>query len=351
MEIRALRELAFEWTYLNYTHFRQAMRPPVLDLHDGGSRLGTWDRHVRSLSLSRQLVLQQPWGVTAEVLKHEMAHQYVDEVLHVHDEPAHGPAFQRVCVQLAINPAASGLPDATGAGAPPSRIIERIQKLLALADSPNSNEAQAAMNAAQRLMLKHNINVSGQPGGGHYGFRQVGPVKKAFFAHEKLVAGILSQHFFVQTIWVKAFDPPRFRWGRVLELHGTPENLEMACYVHEFLHQSALRLWKAHQREAGLRDGRQRNRYLAGVMMGFREKLLQQQRRCRQEGLVWVGDADLDTYVNRRYANLVMSRAYQVRTGQAWQQGREAGKDIVLHRPIAKHDGQADKLLEDTRGR
>jgi hypothetical protein len=38
-------------------------------------------------------------------------------------------------------------------------LIKRIQKLLALAGSDNENEAKAAMDMANRLLLKHNISL------------------------------------------------------------------------------------------------------------------------------------------------------------------------------------------------
>ena len=58
----------------------------------------------------------------------------------------------------------------------------------------------------------------------------------------------------------------------MLEVCGTPENLEIATYVHGFLLETADRLWARHRREndTGNKD---RRRYLLGVMMGFEEKL------------------------------------------------------------------------------
>ena len=56
-----------------------------------------------------RLVTEHPWTVVLEVLRHEMAHQYVDEVLGVHDETAHGPTFQAVCEARAIDGRAAGV--------------------------------------------------------------------------------------------------------------------------------------------------------------------------------------------------------------------------------------------------
>jgi hypothetical protein len=64
------------------------------------SRLGRWIESTRTLEISRPLVLEQPWGIVVEVLKHEMAHQYVSEVLGERHETAHGPNFRPVVQRL-----------------------------------------------------------------------------------------------------------------------------------------------------------------------------------------------------------------------------------------------------------
>ncbi len=129
----------------------------AIELSDAASRLGRWVPDVRTIEIARRLVLEQPWGVVVEVLKHEMAHQYVHEVLGAVDESAHGPAFRDLCERLGIDASAAGMPAAAGTTDEDARVLERIARLLALAESANVNEAQAAMNAAQRLMLKHNL--------------------------------------------------------------------------------------------------------------------------------------------------------------------------------------------------
>src|SRR5207247_2344668 len=104
----------------------------------------------------RTLLFEHPWGALVEVLMHEMAHQYVDEILAARDVQAHGLLFQRVCREFHIDGRARGVPEVAAAGAREA-ILDKISKLLALATSPNPHEAESAMNAARRLMLKHNL--------------------------------------------------------------------------------------------------------------------------------------------------------------------------------------------------
>jgi hypothetical protein len=336
-------ELLRTWRELNRSHFENTLRPPVLTLVDTRGTLGRWVPDGRILEISRPLVLDHPWGTVVEVLKHEMAHQYVFEVLQVADGPAHGPVFQRVCDRLAIDGRARGLPAPVAND--DDRIVRRIKRLLALAESDNVHEAQAAATAAQRLMLKHNVELleSGPRG---YGFRQIGSPKARTPAHEKQVAGILAAHFFVEAIWVPAFDARTSTRGWVLELCGTPENLEIATYVHGFLLETADRLWARHRREhdSGNKD---RRRYLLGVMMGFEEKLETNARQAAQEeGLVWVGDSSLDGFVKKRHPHLVTTHGSPVAVDHALASGRAAGREIVLHKPIGAARGNRGRLLE-----
>ena len=138
-----LNALVHSWNTLNGTLFRGALRPPVLTLVDG-RRLGFWQRDTRTLALGRGLVADASWPVVVEVLKHEMAHQYVDEVLGITDETPHGPAFRQVCERIGADPRAAGRPAADEEPA----AIRKVRKLLALAQSANRNEAEAAARAA-----------------------------------------------------------------------------------------------------------------------------------------------------------------------------------------------------------
>jgi hypothetical protein len=343
-----VRELARTWADLNATFFRRRLRPPAIELSDATTRLGRWVPGVRTIEIARSLVLDKPWGVVVEVLKHEMAHQYVHEVENVVGEAAHGPAFRALCDRLGIDGSATGLPaDAGDPGSESARVLERIRKLLALADSPNANEAEAAMAAAQRLMLKYNLDAAAARGdaGVGYAFRHLGQPSGRTGEHERLVAAILAEHFFVEVIWVPVYRPLEGRHGSVLEICGTTENLEMASYVHAYLLHAAERLWREHKRARGIRGDRDRRTYLAGVMAGFLEKLRAQRKQSRAEGLVWVRDADLEGFYRRRHPRIQHVRTRGPRRTEAHAHGREAGRSLEIHRPVGGGSGGAPRML------
>lgn len=331
LERLLVRELLAEYRTLAKTAFEGALRPATLALVEGASRLGAWRRETRTLEISRLLVLAHPWGAVVEVLKHEMAHQYAHEVLGAEGETAHGAAFRSVCERLGIDAAASGLPRAPEADA--ERIVAKVARLLALAESPERHEAEAAAAAAQRLILKHNLEHAGAR---TYGFRQLGVPSGRTTEAQRLLAMILAKHFFVEVIWVPVYRPREGARGSALEICGTPENLAMAEHVHDFLTRTADRLFD----ESGL-PRRERRHYLSGVMAGFEEKLARAARKHEEEGLVWVGDADLGEYYKRRHPRVRNVRYGGAPRGAAYANGRAAGRRIVLSRPL--EDGPRDR--------
>ena len=341
------RELLRAFHFINSSHFRSALVAPTLGLHPSERSLGLWQAHTRTIFISERLVLEKPWSIVLEVLKHEMAHQYVHEILGQRDETAHGPAFQAVCARLGIDATAVGINPAAARGAETAesddqtRLLRRIARLLALAQSQNPHEAEAAMQKAQWLMLKHNLDrqqIDPQSPGGarraRYGFRQLGSPKGRTDEAERLLAMLLGRYFFVEAIWVPSYDPQRDRRGSVLEICGSEDNLEMAAYVHAFLTHTAERLWAEHKQAAAIVGDRERRTYLAGVMLGFAERLADKDKAHQVEGLVWAGDPALQDYFRRRYPHVRrVQQKGQPRT-QARAAGRKAGREIILSRPL-----------------
>lgn len=340
LEAGLLRALGRTWEEINQNHFAGKLRRPVLMLDEGTGRLGRWDSERRTLGLNRQLVLQQGWATVREVLKHEIAHQFVDEVLEVRDQSAHGPAFASVCARFGIDPAASGLPATEPGEGPSEPVLRRIGRLLALAGSPNLHEAEAAMRQAQRLMLKYNLDAVASAATRGYRFRHLGPALARIDAARQILATILGDHFFVEVIWVPSYEPASGREGRVLEACGSPANLEVAAWVHDYLLETGARLWREHQAREGIRGDRDRRRFLLGVMMGFRTKLEEGKVASRQEGLVWRGDPELAAYLGRRYPRRSGGGRIGYRQDAAYQKGHQAGKEIVLRRAV-KTDGES----------
>jgi hypothetical protein len=345
----ALRAIRASFDDLNLTFFKGRLKRPVFALSDTTKRLGQFDADERTLELSRALLSEHSWGVLVEVLKHEMAHQYVHEVLGEHDESAHGPAFRKVCEERGFDARAQGVPTAINDAAH-SALLSKIAHLLSLAQSQNEHEAQAAMNAAQRLMLKHNLTEVRSEQRANYCFRHLGVPTGRVSEGERILANILLDYFFVDTIWIPVWRAKEGKRGSVLEVCGTPANVELAHYVHSFLWHTADRLWRerfdrTHREQRG-QAKRDRRVFLAGVMSGFRDKLAKEQRVQKEEGLVWVGDPALRGYLKQRHPRMRYSHYSSSERSSAHAEGRAAGQRIVLHRGVSSGASGQVRLLK-----
>ena len=345
LETALIRALLTEWRSINFQLFRRTLRPPLLSLHEGSARLGLWNPEDRTLTLSRPFVMASPWPQVVEVLKHEVAHQFVHEVMRVTDESAHGPTFQKICAHHGIDGTASGMPPFQGSQTEAHPILRRIAKLLALAESPNLHEAEVAMKQAQRLMLKHNIDAETAQAREGYSYRHMGTAKGRRSAAAKALGGLLERFFFVSPIWVPYYQVGDAKEGWILELCGTPSNLEVAAWVHDFLVGTSERLWREHKLQKKIKSNGDRREFVLGVMMGFEAKLKVGLVENRQEGLVWKGDPRLREYFNKRYPRRTSIHAASFEAGEAWRSGHQAGKEIVLSRPVASGSQSRGNLL------
>jgi hypothetical protein len=340
LERDALYELARAWRTINWTYLRDALRPPSFELHAGESTLGRWYRERRLITLSRKLVFEHSWGVVEEVLKHEMAHQFADEVWNAHDETAHGFGFRAACERLAIDPAASGLPEEAPLADDEQRMIQKIARLLSLASSPNQHEAEAATLAARRLMHKHNVDA--QSSRRAYTFKHLGKPVRRLEESARVLGRILGDHFFVEVIWVRAYQPLDRIQGTVMEVVGTPSNLAIAEYVYAYLTHAAAELWAAHQ------DGKKaagRLRFQAGVMHGFLDKLERDKKQPEEQALVWIKDGELDAFYRRRHPRITTFRREGNTRDKTFEHGRKAGEKIVLKRGLESTGSSRGRLL------
>lgn len=337
LEAAWVRALTRWWTYYNREYLGGALRRPILQLGDGRTRLGEWDPTFRRIAISRHHIRCDPWGDVLDTLRHEMAHQYVGDVLGAGAEAPHGPAFQSACHRLRCEPRAAAHTPA--AVADETRVVRLVKKLLSLADSPNEHEAQAAVNRAHGLLLEYNVDLVQADGERGFARVRLGPVKGRHAAWELWLAMLLNEFFFVEVLWARSYDAQRDREGTVLEVYGTATNLELAEYVHGYLTQLLDRLWAAYRARRALADSRERMRYCAGVLQGFHGKLAAQQLALASRGegtaaLVWRGDGRLREYYRYHNPRIETRRTGGVAASEAFHHGLEDGRQVTLRHAV-----------------
>lgn len=325
------------WETYNREYLHHVLWRPQIRLGEGRSQLGSWDPVLRRITISRRHILDDPWHEVMETLRHEMAHQYAGEVLAAGGEPPHGPAFREACRRLRCDGGAGSRP--SGGPEPGERVVERVKKLLSLAGSPNENEARAAMDKARRLLLKYNVDLVEAGGERAFTRRLLGPVKGRHPSWELWLAGILNDFFFVEILWTGSYVPRRDLEGTVLEVYGTPANVDMAEYVYGYLTWLVGSLWEDYRARRNLKGQRERMRYWAGLIQGFHEQLSGNESARTAAGssreLVWKGDARLREYYRYHNPHIVTRHSAGVAATEAYDHGVEAGRRIRLRRPLS----------------
>lgn len=286
------------------------------------STLGSWDEEERALTLATSLFEHCRWDEVVATLKHEMAHQIVSELYRVSGAQPHGEAFRRACKLLCISPSARAVVRAgpTGEGA----IARRVRKLLALGDSPNRHEAEAALAKAQELALRHNLERI-DADDHDYGIRLVGPLFRRIPSPVWAIAGIVADFYFVLYISRQVEDPASGQRFKLLELYGNRDNLDLAEYVFLFLLAQVDLQWRRYKTANALRGVRQKLSFQKGMLTGFRTKLeAQRQQLANEQALVWLGDPRLDAFYRQRNPRVSSSS----RSARVYSDAHSAGVEV-----------------------
>ena len=365
LERRILQGLRLEWESVMgfVTHpSRPLMAPPLFSLKDGKKNLAQWNPASREISFSRTFVLNHPWDALKEVLVHEMAHQYASEVLHASGETPHGPSFKKACQVLKANPKASGsyapLTERLVAGdlSENDRILIKVRKLLALGNSLNKNEAESAVAKAHALIEKYNLDMLEKDDERHFVSVFVGDPALTHGRHDYLLGHLLAEHYYVYGIWVPAYVLSKGKMGRVFEITGTLENVNIASYVHDFIMNHARKAWEDFSR--GSKMGRSRKSdFYTGLVLGFQDRLKKEQAarstapapNPRSRSLVAL-DPKLTEYTDFKYPRVRHhKRPPRPVDNTALNAGKNIGKKLVLAKAVETASERSIGLLTDGR--
>lgn len=336
-----VKELTETWRYFNRTYLGGILKRPSVHISDADSYLGSWDKASRIIRISSAHILRDPWLGVLDTLRHEMAHQFVDEIMQGRDTAPHGPTFQMACRKLRVSSRASGrgceVTEMVSSDDPAEASIrKRVEKLFALGTSPNENEARLAIQKARELILRHNLSLAQEPGQRRFAMRSVGAFRRRRQRYEYSLGMILREYFFVETLWMFDFDAEKLVSGSRLTLHGTPSNLDMAEHVFDYVSGHLPRLWLEYKRERGIVSNRGRMDYFWGAVEGFREKLSEQSKRLESErGLVWVGDPELKAFWRHIHPQTRSVSRGSKEVGSEFDDGRADGRSIQIRPPVS----------------
>lgn len=375
-------ELAYRrrWLHQLRSEFRQIcswyglpLKAPGFRISDGISLLGSWDAQTRTISIAAGLISQYSWDSVINVLKHEMAHQYVHEVLQRGMETPHGPLFKEACLKLGLT-----FPFDTAAGNTPRVFsaekghtgdpeyagkIDKVRKMLSLAGSSNRHEAAAAMSKANSFIRRYNLERLESAAPSRYSYEIINTGKKRLPVIERKIAALLLDYFYVDVVYSELFDPAGLESFKTIELLGTLENVSFARHAYDFLQHRLDLLWRNYRKRAKL-PGRLRKTYILGVLEGFREKLETEEKSdAARNGmahgaggyktisaLVVAGDPGLAQFTALRFPRLrrVRYRASAIHCRSTYKAGKTEGRKITIHKAIDQETGYLGRLLGDS---
>ena len=334
------------------------VRRPTFALADLKSQWGSWSPAKRQITISRQLALNYTWDSIRDVLLHEMAHQIAYELLNASVQTPHGIAFRQACELLRIDPAASGdyqpLHDRLmndHSGVYDKRML-RIKKLLALAESKNRFEAEAAMTKAHELIARHNIELNDHADERQYLSIFIGSPALRHPREDYHLANLLQDFYFVYGIWVPAYVMEKRKMGRVLEISGTASNLKMADYVHDFIRTFIESQWLAYNQDRGLNRYR-RTDFAVGIIAGFRGKIESNINRkitsSNSLALIQKKDPRLKQYYQFRYPHTAsIQRAASRQNARVFKNGKKAGQKLIIAKGISEQKTDGPGMIERT---
>lgn len=349
------RQLLADCEEIQFQH-RLKIVMPLIVVRPATGKHGSWDPLTRTIMISEQLIQSHPWDAVREVLKHELAHLIVTQ-RYGSSAADHGSEFQSVCEELGVaawaRPSSGPMPEQREQWrqAQPlneeERLLRRVERLLALAQSSNEHEAHLAMQRVQELYARHNIERIRNAQTDEMVYTIINRKRKRMESYESAIYSILTGHFGVYVLFYKLFDAHSLEHHSVVEIMGRRADVLMAEYVVDFLTHQLKFHWERYQEKMGPGSRKSRNSYFQGILSGFSDSLEAQENKTNSldqpapsRALIVADKQALMTYTRSRYPR-VQSRTWSSGYGDssAFASGKREGRNIEIRRGMGASSG------------
>ena len=217
-----------------------------------------------------------------------------------------------------------------------SKITEKIQQLLSMAEHPNSNENEAAvaLEKAQELLLRHNLTradvMTGGPEATPAGIGKLDRTETEGYVWKRSLVSVLAKANLCTVIGT----PSQKTW----HLFGAYDNvravLEMYNWITLQLVFMANREYRAYKNDEGTERGQTwKAGFYQGAIIAIRDRLAKPLEDFTQgagHALVLRNSTDLKAAVARVYPHLRKSYGGGNRSYDGSSAGRNAGRGMSL---------------------
>ena len=321
----------------NYPIFIVAIEDPQV--------LGRFDHEDYAIEINKCLMYKAEATVIKNILRHELAHYffYIENQNTHHLFSSHGSEFIKFCRRYGFGEEVYSASvdlrkenEVFKENVKSEKIIEKIQKLLSLAESDNPNEAELATVKANQLIVQHNLeSIANAPESRD----EIEYVTKLVLKSPRwtprlsAISGILKE-FFVH--------PVKTNIG--LEITGIAANIKNGEYIAHFLEHKLKEVWYQHKREhPKLRE----KAFMVALSSSYRFKLEASHSKVSKkdrQALVAM-DKELDWATNSLYGGLRGSANNFVNCVDSAILGNKAGRDLQINRGVSTN-GEAVLLLK-----
>jgi hypothetical protein len=326
-----------QWSKVNHSALQGRLAEPAFEVHSGKVTLGSWHNETRTMSFAIHLIEEGTEYEFDFVLRHEMAHQFTDEILKPQSKTPHGDGFRYACKLLGIHHASK-----FKMGAKPDKMALKIKKLLQLALSDNPHESDLAASRARHLMEKHHIQNEETK----YIFHHLAKFGARRRAADMRLVSILNRHFSISIIWVQSRKIEHRGYCWHVEIMGTPQDINVAIYTFEYLSREIEKRWLAFRKTNKTGTGDKRS-FQLGLLSGLDQKLsapASSPLHSEENQLLILQKNALSRFVHSRYPNTVTSRGRSSYVTDTYHDGMKQG--INLHIPQGVKEGPEVRQLE-----
>jgi hypothetical protein len=229
-------------------------------------------------------------------------------------------------------------------------VILKIRKLLALTESPNEHEANAAMCKVQDLLTKYHLSMldlnksdKGENGGGGPKYWETAiQLPKGYTILQRYVVTILVNHFYVEVL-----TPALTKDSCAITIVGEDHNIEIAYYVYHSLIKQFIYLWNdsLENKETTLSDYQG---VLLGMYTGLNKKLeSEKQVTLAESKALTVASDDLHSFVLKKAQNKAghpFSPDKTLIDGTAFALGKKLGASMSVAAGIKSAADQRKKI-------
>jgi len=324
--------------------FNNYLYPIHIVVFEHSNILGYFSSDNYTIGLNKYLMFRAKNDVLKNIIRHELAH-LLTFITHGSDCPSHGKQYREICKQYHWNKdvylAKADLKDLNNkieGDIDTEKLLSKIKKLLALAQSSNAHESQLATIKANQLLLKHNLNLLDSNIEEETCVLTVLESKRSN-GKMRAIYQILKS-FYVQPVL-------NYGKGRVyLEIIGNRQNVLIGEYVAHFLDKELESLWKKSKIEMNLKGTSSKNSFFLGAAKGFDKKMevLTKDAFTNSKELILLKD-NLTKHVNRVYPRMSASYDSTNTCEKSLELGLKAGKNLSIN-PSVKNSSLKNIYLK-----